>query len=461
MVAMMAMQLAEAASLLDARCTATDVSFRGVSTDTRGLEPGSLYFALRGPNFDGHDFIEAARERGAAAAAVSRDCSTSLPLLRVPDTRLALGRLAMHWRNRFDLPVVAVTGSNGKTTVRAMTTAILSRCGQTLSTRGNLNNEIGLPLTLARLSANDDYAVLEMGANHPGEIARLAGIAQPTIAVVTNAGPAHLEGFGSLDGVARSKGEVFTRLESHAIAVINAEDAFAPLWRRLAGHCRVLDFGLDEPAAVHAAWDGDAEGSDIRMETPRGALELHLSLPGRHNVMNALAAAAASLAAGAGLAAIREGLESLAPVAGRFNRRRLPGNVTVIDDTYNANPDSLQAGLEALALAGGQTWLVLGDMGELGTGSASLHREAGRRAQVLGIDRLYTLGSLAREAAEAFAGPGGAYDELDELLAALRRDLSGPLYILVKGSRSMRMERVVTALAAFLEDAVEPQGGWN
>jgi UDP-N-acetylmuramoyl-tripeptide--D-alanyl-D-alanine ligase len=461
MVTMMAMQLAEAASLLDVRCTAADVAFTGVSTDTRRLEPGTLFFALQGPNFDGHDFVEAARAQGAAAAAVSRECDTGLPLLRVADTRLALGRLAMHWRNRFDLPVIAITGSNGKTTVRAMTAAILSRCGQTLSTHGNLNNDIGLPLTLARLSADDEYAVLELGANHPGEIAYLAGLARPTIAVVTNAGAAHLEGFGSLEGVARAKGEVFAGLGPDGVAVINAEDAYAPLWRQLAARCRVVDFGFVETAAVHAAWEGGADESDIRMQTPLGEIELRLPLPGRHNVLNALAAAAVSLAAGAGLAAVCEGLESLTPVAGRFSRRRLPGGVTVIDDTYNANPDSLQVALEVLALASGETWLVLGDMGELGAGSADLHRTAGRTARELGIDRVYALGPLARETAAAFGGPGGAFAELDELLAALRRDLSGPLHILVKGSRRMRMEQVVDALAVWLGDTAVQHGGYN
>ncbi|MGD2137358.1 MAG: UDP-N-acetylmuramoyl-tripeptide--D-alanyl-D-alanine ligase [Gammaproteobacteria bacterium] len=458
---MMAMQLAEAADLLDARCTAAEGSFRGVSTDTRGLEPGALFFALHGPRFDGHDFVENARERGAAAAAVSRNCETALPLLRVADTRLALGRLAMHWRCRFDLPVVAITGSNGKTTVRMMTAAILSRCGQVLATRGNLNNDIGLPLTLARLSADDDYAVLEMGANHAGEIAYLTGIARPAVAVVTNAGPAHLEGFRSLEGVARAKGEVFTGLAPEGLAVINAEDAFAPLWRQQAGHCRVVDFGLDDTAAVHAVWEGDAGGSAIRMVTPQGVLELRLPLPGRHNVMNALAATAAALGAGAGLDAVRAGLESLTPVTGRYHTRHLPGGITVIDDSYNANPGSLQAALEVLALSGAETWLVLGDMGELGAGTVELHREAGRHARKLGITRLYALGALAREAAAGFGGPGGAFDGLEELLAALRSDLSGPLQILVKGSRSMRMERVVAELAAFLEDSSVPQGGRN
>ncbi|MDX2457153.1 MAG: UDP-N-acetylmuramoyl-tripeptide--D-alanyl-D-alanine ligase, partial [Gammaproteobacteria bacterium] len=360
---MMAMQLSEAAQVLAGRYTGTDLAFQGVSTDTRQLVPGALFFALQGPNFDGHRFVEMAREQGAVAAAVARPCQSALPQIEVADTRLALGRLSAHWRQKFSLPVVAITGSNGKTTVRAMTAAVLSWCGRTLATQGNLNNDIGLPLTLARLSEDDQFAVLEMGANHPGEIDYLTGIAQPSIAVITNAGPAHLEGFGDLEGVARAKGEVFARLDAEGVAVINADDAFAPLWRELAGHCRTVEFGLQD-AAVTADWQGDTTGSDMCLRTPAGSVELHLSLPGRHNVMNALAACAVSLSAGADLEAVRQGLESLSPVAGRFNVHSLPDSVTVIDDTYNANPESLQVALDVLALAAGDSWLVLGDMGE-------------------------------------------------------------------------------------------------
>jgi len=330
--------------------------------------------------------------------------------------------------------------------VRAMLEAILKRCGQTLSTQGNLNKEIGLPLTVARLGAADEFAVLEMGANHPGEIAYLAGIAQPDVAVVTNAGPAHLEGFGSLEGVARAKGEVFAGLDKDAVAVINADDAFAPLWRELAGHCHIIDFGLTASAAVHADWTGDVRGSDVRLVTGQGEITVRLSVPGKHNVMNALAATAAALAAGASLEDVRDGLESMTPVAGRFNIHQLPGDITLIYDTYNANPESLQVALDVLAQAQGETWLVLGDMGELGNDAAALHYKAGSQARAAGISRLYSLGELAQQAFTAFAGKGGAFAGLDEMLAALREDMQGPLHILVKGSRRMRMERVVEAL---------------
>jgi UDP-N-acetylmuramoyl-tripeptide--D-alanyl-D-alanine ligase len=456
MGAMMAMQLSEAARVLAAHHIGDDVAFRGVSTDTRKPLAGSLFFALQGPNFDGHAYVGAALDKGAAAAAVSRPCAVRLPQLQVPDTRLALGQLSAYWRNRFELPVVAITGSNGKTTVRAMTSAILSQCGQALSTQGNLNNDIGLPLTLARLDTNDRFAVIEMGANHPGEIDYLAGLARPTVGVVTNAGSAHLEGFGDVAGVARAKGELFARLGKDAMAVINADDRYAPLWRELAAHCRIVEFGLQGERDVSASWSGDTTGSDLQLLTPQGSIELHLPLPGRHNVMNALAATAAAQAAGAGLAEIKAGLESLAAVEGRFNILPLPGSVSVIDDTYNANPASLQVALDVLAQAEGERWLVLGDMGELGTDAVDMHRRAGEMARKAGVSRIYTLGALARAALEDFAGAGKACDTLDELLAALRADLAGPLHILVKGSRRMRMERVVQGLAAALADSDTP-----
>jgi UDP-N-acetylmuramoyl-tripeptide--D-alanyl-D-alanine ligase len=450
---MMAMQLSEAARVLGAEQAGADVAFRGVCTDSRRPMPGALFFALQGPNFDAHAFLDAALEQGAAAAAVSRPVACALPQIRVPDTRLALGALAAHWRNRFDIPVVGITGSNGKTTVRSMTAAILARCGRTLSTQGNLNNDIGLPLTLARLDAADEFAVIEMGANHAGEIGYLAGLARPAIGVVTNAGPAHLEGFGDLPGVARAKGELFAALDAGGIAVINADDDFAPLWRELAAHCRRVEFGLEGECDVTARWSGDATGSDVELVMPAGHVTLRLPLPGRHNVMNALAAAAAAAAAGAGPEAIRAGLESLMPVDGRFTVHQLPGDITLIDDTYNANPGSLAAAVDVLAQAAGDTWLVLGDMGELGAGAGALHQAAGARARAAGITRVYGLGELARAAVGGFGSAGLACDSLEQLLEALYADLRGPLHILVKGSRRMRMERVVEALRNRLQNA--------
>jgi len=443
----MAMRLSEAAAVLEAHRSGADVRFAGLSTDTRTLTTDNLFFALVGPRFDGHDYVEQARAAGAAAAAVSRGIDTMLPLLQVDDTRLALGRLAAHWRGRFAFPVIGVTGSNGKTTVKEMLAAILSTAGPVLATRGNLNNDIGVPLTLAGLAPEHIGAVIEMGANHPGEIAYLTTLARPTVGIVTNAGPAHLEGFGSIAGVARAKGELFAGLADDAVAVINADDTYADLWRGLAGKRRVLSFGLTADADV----SGDYRSSDgharLRLRTPVGGAELDLPMPGRHNALNALGAAAAALATGADLATVRRGLESLMPVAGRLQRRRRRDGGIVLDDTYNANPGSLAAAIDVLCEMPAPRWLVFGDMGELGPEAAALHAEVGAYARAAGIDALYCLGELAAQAARSF-GPGArACMDFDELLAALRADLNAEVTLLVKGSRRMGMERVVRALA--------------
>ena len=442
---MMSMSLAEAAVLLDARYAGPgDRCFTGVSTDTRTLAAENLFFALTGPRFDGHDHVAEAQARGAAAAAVSRPVDCALPLLQVEDTRRALGDLARQWRDRFAIPVVGITGSNGKTTVKEMLAAILAAQGPVLATQGNLNNDIGVPLTLARLAPEHRSAVIEMGANHAGEIAYLAQQARPTVAIVTNAGPAHLEGFGSLEGVARAKGELFAGLDATAVAVINADDRFAPLWRDLARDRAVLSFGLDAPADVTARYATTSAGTQLELETPQGSIALCLPLLGRHNARNALGAAAAALAAGADLAHIRTGLEGLTSVAGRLQRKRRVDGGLVIDDTYNANPASLQAAIDVLRELPGERWLVFGDMAELGSDAAALHAEVGSYARAAGIERLFSLGDLARQAALAFGGT--AFDDFDALLSALRSALRTDVSILVKGSRRMGMERVVQAL---------------
>ena len=445
---MMAMALSEAADVLSADRTGDDVRFIGVSTDTRSLRNGNLFVALQGPNFDGHDYIGHAEARGASAAAVSRKVSNALPLLRVADTRRALGELAAHWRHRFDIPVVAVTGSNGKTTVKEMVAAILRRQGNPLVTAGNFNNDIGLPLTLMRLGDEHRHAVLEMGANHPGEIGYLADIAAPDIGLVNNAAPAHLEGFGSLEGVARAKGELFERLAADGTAIINADDRFAPLWRELAASRRVIDFGLEKPAMVSGRWQGDAAGSRVVLDMPSGSFDVQLKLPGRHNVMNALAAAAVAEALAVPPEQIAAGLSSLRPVSGRLQPQAGLRGMHLIDDTYNANPASLAAALDVLAASTGERWLVLGDMGELGAGSEDLHRQAGEAAHAAGIERLYAVGRLAALAAEGFGAGGHAFAGMDELIDALREQARPGVTALVKGSRRMRMERAVQALAA-------------
>ncbi|MBI5040158.1 MAG: UDP-N-acetylmuramoyl-tripeptide--D-alanyl-D-alanine ligase [Gammaproteobacteria bacterium] len=442
------MRLSEAADLLRAKHAGMDVSFAGVSTDTRTLAADNLFFALVGPRFDGHEYLDQAQARGAAAAAVSRPVTTQLPLLQVADTRLALGQLARHWRGRFTIPVVGVTGSNGKTTVKEMLASILGRNGAVLATKGNLNNDIGVPLTLAQLGAEHRSAVIELGANHAGEIAYLTQLAQPTVGLVTNAGPAHLEGFGSLEGVARAKGELFAGLDAQATAVINADDRFAPLWRELAGARRVLSFGVQMDADVRATYTALAHGTELRMQTPQGRVELLLSLPGRHNVLNALGATAAALAAGADLATIKDGLENLGGVSGRLQRKTRADGGLVLDDTYNANPASMRAAIDVLRELPGESWLVLGDMGELGDDAERLHAEIGEYARAAGLAGLFTLGTLSAQAGRAFGPKAQVFGELDALVAALRTQLHPDINLLVKGSRSAGMERVVVALTA-------------
>ncbi len=439
-----AMALAEAAEALGARREGADVALRGVCTDTRRLQPGQLFVALQGPNFDGHDFVPAALEAGAAACLVSRPVAS--PAIVVEDTRRALGELARAWRQRFRLPLIAVTGSNGKTTVKEMLAAILASGGPILATRGNLNNDIGVPLTLFELDGAHRAAVVEMGANHPGEIAWLVSLARPGVALVTNAGPAHLEGFGSLEGVARAKGEIFAGLPADGIAVINADDAYAPLWRELAAGRRIVSFGLRQPADVSAEWQATGRGSRLRVHTPAGDFETDLPLPGEHNVMNALAATAAALAAGVSPQNVARGLAGVRAAPGRLQIRPGPAGSTLIDDTYNANPASLAAALRVLQTFPGRHLLALGDMGELGPEAEALHAEAGRLAREAGVARLVAVGSMAAAAAAAF-GPGAERcADRAQAVALLREELGRDDVLLVKGSRASRMDEVIGAL---------------
>ena len=443
---MMVMPLSEAAQVLDAKQWGADVTFRGISTDTRTLSEGNLFVALKGPNFDGHDHLEQARRRGAVAAAVSRRSSERIPLLEVKDTRIALAELAAHWRSQFTIPLIAVTGSNGKTSVKEMLASILRGCGETLVTQGNLNNDIGVPLTLFRLAAEHEYAVLELGANHPGEIACLTDVARPTVGVVNNAGPAHLEGFGDVSDVAKAKGELFERLAPDAVCIINADDAFAGLWNSMAAPRRIISFGLSAVADVCAKWTGDISGSDVELMTPAGTASLRLALPGQHNVMNALAATAAALALDIALENIVTGLAAVRPVGGRWQARPGINGAQLIDDTYNANPASLQVALDVLCKADAETWLVLGDMGELGEEGEQLHRKVGEQARQARVQRLFALGELAVKAAEAFGDGAETFADIDRLNARLKELACTGVIILVKGSRAMRMERVVEAL---------------
>ena len=443
----MTMPLSEAATVLDAHYTDGGTVFSGVSTDTRTLAKGNLFVALQGPNFDGHDYLQLAAENGAAAVAVSKSVAAELPRLEVADTRIALGQLASYWRCRFAIPVIAVTGSNGKTTVKEMLAAILGLCGPTLATAGNFNNDIGLPHTLFRLDDSHQFAVLELGANHPGEIAYLAQLAKPDIAIVNNAGPAHLEGFGSVEGVARAKGELFEALSADGVAIINADDRFASLWRKHSAAGSVIDFGVENPAAVTAQWQQELNGSRLEITTPVGEVTTFLKVPGRHNVMNALAATAAAVALNVDLKIIAAGLAAFQPVKGRLQVQPGIKGCQIIDDTYNANPASLQAALEVIAQQSEQRWLVLGDMGELGNGSRDLHSNVATAARTAGVSRLYVLGELAGLTADAFGDGAQIFRNMDELIKVLRQDVHTDVTVLIKGSRMMRMERLVAALA--------------
>lgn len=439
------MRLHEAADALGAHWAGEDVMLQGVGTDTRTLQTGQLFVALHGPNFDGHDYLAEAKAKGAAACMVEKPVANCSALI-VGDTRLALGQLARVWRHHFAMPLVAVTGSNGKTTVKEMLASIFARLGEVLATRGNLNNDIGVPLTLLGLDSRHTSAVVELGANHAGEIAYLTAIAEPNVAVITNAASAHLEGFGTLNGVANAKGEIFQGLKEDGTAIINADDEFASLWRGLAKDKKVLSFGLQNPADIAAQWQVGDRGSQIHVSTPEGKVKLQLALLGEHNVMNALAAIAAAQAAGVKLTTIKAGLEAMQPVAGRLQLKAGIHGSRIIDDTYNANPASLAAAIEVLAGFAGKHILVLGDMGELGDDARESHAQAGRFARAHGVDRLYTVGPMAAAAVEAFGKEAQQCDSHEAASKALQQELTDDATVLVKGSRLSRMERVVQRL---------------
>jgi UDP-N-acetylmuramoyl-tripeptide--D-alanyl-D-alanine ligase len=434
------------------RLAGADRPFLGVSSDSRTIKTGELFVALRGPRFDGAQFLAAVHSAGAAGAVVSTSQAAPIPQILVPDTQQALSQAASAWRGQFQLPLIGVAGSNGKTTVKEMLAAILSQAGQCLATRGNLNNHIGVPLTLLRLEATHDFAVVEMGANRAGEVAALVELARPTVGLITNAGAEHLEGFGSLEGVARAEGEMVAGLAPDATAVINADDPYASLWRGLT-RARVISFGMRAPADL-AARDirSEVTGDGFRTRfvlthgADRAAIELQLA--GRHNVMNALAAAAAASIAGADLAQIRQGLGSMRAVHGRLQLKLARNGAWLIDDSYNANPSSVRAGIEVLADLEGAKWLVLGDMAELGAFAQDSHAEIGAFARQRGIERLFATGKLAALAVERFGAGAHWYSDTDSLAEALDAQGGPEVRILIKGSRMNRLERVVEALCA-------------
>ncbi|PWK88560.1 UDP-N-acetylmuramoyl-tripeptide--D-alanyl-D-alanine ligase [Fulvimonas soli] len=441
------MRLSAIALWTHGRLLGADADVAGVAIDTRRLRPGDLFVAIKGERVDGHDFLADAAARGAVAALVERRVDGPLPQVLVGDSALALGDLASAVRAQRSARVVGITGSNGKTTVKTLAASILSRHGRTHVNAGNYNNELGLPLTLLAMPEDAEYAVLEMGAGKPGDIAYLAAIARPDIGLVNTIAPAHLERMGSVEGVAETKGALYQALPADGVAIINADDAFAGFFAGLAGARRTLRFGLDHKADVGADIVAlRVDGSDFVLSTPQGDAEVDLPLPGRHNVANALAAAAIALALEVPLAAIVEGLEQAPGVAGRLRAEAMPGGWTLIDDSYNANPGSVGAAIDTLALASGERWLVLGDMAELGAGARALHAGIGARAKAAGIERLFAAGPLAAAAAEAFGAGGEHHADKAALAASLKRQLHAGVTCLVKGSRSAGMEQVVAAL---------------
>ncbi len=459
--------LNEVANVLQVTPWAHDIEFTSVSTDSRDIKQGALFIALSGENFDGHDYVEQALQRGAVAAVVSNKIDCSLPQLLVRDSRIALGQMAAAWRAGFDIPVVAITGSNGKTTVKEMIAAILSQRGGGLVTRGNFNNDIGLPLTLLQLTKEHEFAVLEMGANHPGEIEYLTVIAKPDIAVITNVSAAHLQGFGDLDGIARSKAELYAGLASDGTAVINSDDNYAEYWKSVVGKRASIRFGMNEDSNVSTTakdirtgmgsmdnGQGKCFTTKFVLRTAHDEVAIELSLAGRHNVMNALAAAATALALEVPVDTIKDGLELMRPVAGRLQLKTGMAGRHIIDDTYNANPGSLSVALEVLSACHGQRVLVLGDMAELGEDSEALHQQVGSEAKAAGIDALYTLGSFSAAASRAFGEAAQHFSDQGALIQSLQETLPDAATVLIKGSRRMHMENVVLALSEPLADAV-------
>jgi UDP-N-acetylmuramoyl-tripeptide--D-alanyl-D-alanine ligase len=436
------------------------VPFVRVTTDTRALAPGDLFVALRGERFDGHDFVAQAMAAGAAAAIVERTRAASLPgnLIAVDDPLRSLGVLARYWRARFAIPIAAVAGSNGKTTTKEMIASIFRAAvgsDATAATPGNFNNAIGLPLALLALRPVHRLAVFEIGMNHRGETQELAAILQPTIAVVTNAQREHQEFMRSVDEVAAEHADLMRALPRDGVAVVNADDPRADVWRGAARgrDARVLDFGLDAAASVAARHVSHDEGGALDLVTPLGNARVILHVPGRHMARNALAAVAAAIGAGVSLTAIVQGLEAFRPVRGRLATSTTPAGMRVIDDTYNANPDSVRAAIDVLATRPAPRVLILGDMGEVGTDGPDFHREIGRYAKQAGIERLLGAGVQARESVAAFGAGAEHFDDVEALEARAVASVPADATVLVKGSRFMRMERVVAALTGATEGA--------
>lgn len=439
------------AEIVGGQAIGADVAIEGLIHDTRLVTPSAMFLAFKGQHSDGHDHLSDAKKAGASSALVSRAVDCDLPQVQVRDVLTAAGDLAAAWRASLDVQVVGITGSNGKTSVKEMVLAILQDHGETLATEGNYNNEIGVPITLSRLSNKHEFAVIEMGAAREGDIRYLSHLVRPTVGILTNAGPAHLESFGSIDTIVRTKGELFATLSDDGWAVINADSSYVRHWRDLAAHCHSLHFGIDHESDFGAIVASNYQmGDAIDVQTPEGIVSLTLPVPGRHNVSNALAAMAACFALGVAPAQAANSLSKLKSVSQRLQIHRPAEELTVIDDSYNANPTSMEAGLEVLSHSQKAQWLVIGDMLELGEMSEAMHRELGQLARDKEIDKVFACGPLTRASVKAFGDQGQWFESQDELIQALLANQPRPLSILVKGSRGMRMDRVVSAL---LEEA--------
>ncbi len=441
------MKLSEIAKALNATMRGADVNVRNVGTDSRNIAKGQLFIGIKGENFDGNTYADEAIKQGAAAVMLSNANIHAAPSVLVEDTRLALGELAHYWRNKFDLPLVAVTGSNGKTTVKEMISAILNAAhGKVLATRGNLNNDIGMPLTLLGLNEKHTFAVIEMGMSHEGEIRYLSKLAAPQVALVNNAGTAHIGEVGSREAIARAKGEVFEGLVEDGTAVINADDDFADYWQSLNKNRKVITFGLGANADVSATFQMQNNVSKIQLKTPSGSVEFSLKVLGEHNVRNALAASAVAVALGISNESIASGLTQFNPVKGRLNWLQGKNGAVVIDDTYNANPDSMRAAIDVLAKQKTEQIFLMGDMAELGETSAKMHAEIGMYAKQKGIHQFFSFGELSKLASTEFGTNSQHFDTLEALLEELHSHMKQEVTVLVKGSRFMKMERVINAI---------------
>ncbi len=442
------MSLEQLARIVGCDCPVTGVSISGAVIDSRRIEAGQLFVALPGERVDGHDFLAQAREAGASAALVSETRDDPLPQLKVADVRQAFGQIARAWQQQCRARVVAITGSNGKTSVKEMVSAILRQVGPVLSTQGNLNNDLGVPLTLCRLDQEDKFAVIEMGTNHPGEIAELVNIAEPDVAVINNIAPAHLEGFVSEEGVAREKGAIYAGLAESGTAVVNADMPYQALWQPLIGNRKVITFALENDANIKADFiQLDPASSHFLVQIDGVSHHINLSLPGMHNVNNALAAIAVCRALDVPVAAMVKGLSQVQAVPHRLQLRAGVGESRLIDDTYNANPGSYLQALKTLSGFNGQHWLVLGDFGELGSDSDSIHQQMGKQAREAGVSRLLTVGQSSRSATESFGDGAQHYEDIETLRQCLQQELNSEVTCLIKGSRFMQLDKLADQLA--------------